>query len=280
MGSLIRPTTKFYSGIANTTPAIAKAVSGSFGVGGGYGPAKMVWQAAANGSYTLKYSTPTGTLSGGGAQNNSGASSSGSVSKTATANPGGNNSGNLSYSWGGGANFTYTNATSQTITATRSFSGVPNGSSSTSPTDTGLFCDITDNVTGAVWRTDPITMGPFTYTNTIPAEDPISIVASNVSANIDGFGSFTGTPSASAFVSASGGSTVYVGWSHQIISGDFSVSINNSTLQNPTFSKSMFCPSLGSNSTECRVQVTVLDSEGHSTSTTYYVDLSVTSVND
>lgn len=270
----------------------------SFGVGGGYGPiklagasvggvpmanAKRIWMAPAGGPYRMRYSTPSATLSGGGANAASGASSAGRAQVSATANPGGNHSGDLSYSWGGGVNLGYINATSQTITGYYDFSGVSNGTTSAPRTDTGIFCDIKDNQTGAVWRTETITMGPLTWTNTIPAEDPISVSASGASAHSDGFGAFTFVPSPMATSNiASGGSGSYPTWHHDYVSGDTGFVCGNAAAQNPSFTYpgGLFCPSLSSASTDAAWRVTVTDSEGHQTSTTYFVSLSAESIND
>ena len=281
MASLIRPTTKGFAGTVGVTPVAMKGVSYS-PVGGPYVNAKGIWRAPAGGPFTMIYSTPNGVLTGGGPQipAASGASPNGRAQITATAVPGGNNSGSLGYSWGGGVNLSYSGNLTSVLTGYYDFTGVPNGWTSSAKTDTGVYCDITDLITGATWRTDTITMGPLTWTNTIPAEDPLSLTADSVSGYVGGFGSFTSTVFASASTHPAGGSLSYTSWTHTIIGGDTGISINNINLQNPTFSKSIFCPSLSLVYTYCDVRVNLTDSEGHSTSATYTVTLTAESVND
>lgn len=235
MGSLIRPTNQIVPRVggvwSGATPLIAGGQSGTIA-------AKMVYARVA-GVWAPKYSTPTATVSGGGANSSSGASSSGTVSVNATVTPGGNHSGVLSYTWGGGGVLSYLNTTSATITAYHDFTGVANGSSSSIGPDTGLFCDVTDTLTGATWRTENITAGPLTWTNTIPAFGPFTAASSGGFGS--GAGSFGPPQTQHAFVNASG--SVGVG-SGGPVSGNFSYSwfkeggtygsaiVGNSTLSN------------------------------------------------
>lgn len=277
--AIIRPTSKVFAGAAGVTPAAAKAVSYA-PIGGPYTDLKGIWRAPAGGPYVMKYSTPTAGAVGGGASAGSGASGSGTPTVNATAIPGGNHSGSLGYQWGGGSGLGYLNSNTATLTAYENFVGVANGSTQSAGPDTGVFCDVTDLVTGAVYRTNTIPMGPLSWTNTIPAESPISVVASDTGSSAQGFGSFTTSLTTSASVVPSGGSGVYPTYLHQYISGDV-FSFNNVNLQNPTItSGSFFCPSLGTADRGGTYQVTVTDSEGHSTSDLYVVSFHLESVND
>lgn len=153
----------------NAAGSLVQTVYGKSG--GSTLPAKLIY---ANASKTLVYSTPTATLSGGGASSASGASSSGTPTVTATATPGGNHSGSLTYQWIGGVTLAYVSSNTSVLTGYYNFSGVANGSTSSVGPDTAIYCVITDTVTGAQYTAGPITMGPLSWTNTIPAYGPFT----------------------------------------------------------------------------------------------------------
>jgi hypothetical protein len=173
MGTLLKPTTK------------GKRMPGSAGAGVNLtfakirNPANTAWidasfiyrRNAGNTAWVMEYSTPSGALSGGGPASTSNGTGAGTPSVSATATPGGVNSGNLSYSWqhsSGPNNYSYANTTTAIITGSYAFTGVGNGVTSSLAAE-AVYCIVTDNDTGAQYSTDPITIGPFSHTNTTPA---------------------------------------------------------------------------------------------------------------
>lgn len=214
MGLLIRPTTKV---VARDSGAWSGATPLAAGASGGGTIAAKLISARVGGVWAMRYSTPTGVLSGGGANAASGASSAGRAQVNATATPGGENSGNLSYSWQSGGSLQYLNANTATITAYFDFTGVANGSTSAAQTNSTLYCIITDNETGAQWQTSTITVGPLTWTNTIPA-----FSAHNTLCRTPGSGTEyvpAGATSLTIKVAAAGGGGG--GSSYDIPTGDF-----------------------------------------------------------
>lgn len=174
MGILLKPTTK------------AKKMPGSNGAGTDLTFAKYrngannAWvnctfikrRNATNDGWIWEYSTPSATLSGGGAASTSNGTGSGTPSGTATATPGGVNSGNLGYQWfragGSPSNFTLSNTLTAVLGYSYAFSGVGNGVTSTQPAET-VYCIVTDLDTGAQYQTGNIVIGPLSHTNTTPA---------------------------------------------------------------------------------------------------------------
>lgn len=168
MGQLLNPTTKAFGKDA-VGMKLAKSAFGRDAVA--MKPAKEIWAKGADG-WKRTYSTPTGTLSGGGPDARALAGGTGRAAVSVTATPGGVNSGNLSYVFtrsGGGNNYNYS-ASGNVLLAYYDFA-VANGQTQSLPSEQ-VYCDITDLDTGAVYRTDNITVGPLSMTNTTPAFTP------------------------------------------------------------------------------------------------------------
>lgn len=169
MGTLIKPTTNLKrrsSGAFSVAALVQKRVSGA------WANATFV-KRRTGGAWVFVYSTPDVSVSGGGAATNSGASTGGTTSVGGSSTPGGVNSGSLSYSWsyvsGDGA-ISVNNAALQNPTFSRTFSGVPNGTTS-SGVSAVWRCTLTDTITGAQVYAD-LSIGPLAWQNTIPAFTP------------------------------------------------------------------------------------------------------------
>lgn len=279
MGTLIKPTTVMFKRASGATTLLTFAKRRSSGS----------WVDITNivrrngGSWLMRYSTPDAAVGGGGAASNSGGNSAGSVAVQCYGGCSGTNSGSISYSWAyqsGDTGYYLRDGQGQNPVLQRDFSGVANGTSSSSSVAFWRLTT-TDNQTGAQSYAD-LTIGPFTWTNTIPAEDAISVTAADASGRSEGFGGFTATPTASTagLITAAGGSGSYPTWRHDYVSGDSGIACSNQNIQSPNFSKTMSVGPLGDSSTSAVWRVTVTDSEGHQASATYNVSLEIQSTND
>lgn len=188
---------------------------------------------ADNTAWIWELSTPNGTLSGGGASTPAAASTSGTAAVGMTATPGGVHSGNLSYGWahspGSPANYGYANTNTATPTASYNFTGVGPEQTASLPAEQ-VYCVITDNETGAQWQTDPITVGPFSFHNTTPAYNQISLSGPSDVYDECHVGLAPGNclASATATLSLSGGpSSPTYSWAY--LSGDSSYSVSGGT---------------------------------------------------
>jgi hypothetical protein len=179
MGTPLGYTTKFSRHLSGAWgySTINRHLSGAWGV------SPAVWENIA-GTWTMRASTPTVTAGGGGANTSSGASTSGTASVGLTATPGGTNTGNLSYHWyrASGSNYSIDNATAQNPNVSYVFSGVADGTTDSLASEQ-WYCVITDNVTGATYQSDNITVGPLAWQNTIPAFSPHTDVYTSGSGN-------------------------------------------------------------------------------------------------
>lgn len=169
MGTPLRYTTKF-SGRSGGSWRTANAVYAN--LGGVWKHCRYIY-VKQSGSWVGVYSTPDVSVSGGGGNTGSGASPNGSASVGASASLGGTHSGSISYSWtrlSGDTGIAPNNAGISNPTFSRSFTGVPNGSNS-GGVSADWRCTVTDTLTGAQVVAD-LTIGPLSWTNTIPAFTP------------------------------------------------------------------------------------------------------------
>lgn len=205
--------------MGNTTrfsASLGSGYSAALGVWGRDGsgnaqPAKGIW-VYNSGAWVGKYSVIAASGSNVSNTSASGASTSGTAT---TGTPGLSASGNigtLSYSWantGGDGSFTCSNSAIANPTFSRAFTGVSNGTTSSTLT-CNWRCTITDGDTGAT-KTVDITASA-AWTNTIPAYGSFTIAAADYGGSGSGFSSsFPWSGSSTASV-GSGGPT----------SGDFS----------------------------------------------------------
>lgn len=226
--------------------------------GAAWQPASRIWRWDPTNKWVMVYSTPViacSPISG----SNSGLAVSGTVtSSAASTSISGGFSGSASYAWtyvSGDAGITCSNAASSSPTFTKT---------ATSGTSGVWKVSLTDTITGATSNVNvTITL---TWTNT---ESPIAVTGNNgagllstSTGPISGTVS-TGTGGAAGGCSPSGGSGSYTTYAWVYFSGDSGIGINNSAIQNPTWSKSMSASAGTQNSTSAVWQVTVTDSEGH-----------------
>lgn len=171
MGSLLRPTTEVFSRVAGAW-VLTDAMAGySGGVRGALDVSARVL-----GGWLMRYSTPDVTASGGGAAGAHGASASGTPSVQVFATPGGVDSGSRAFSWAylsGDVGIAFAAGslpTDKNPTIKRDITGVANGTTS-GGVSAVIRCTMTDTITGAQVYSD-VTVGPFTWTNDIPAFTP------------------------------------------------------------------------------------------------------------
>lgn len=245
-----------------------------FWTGSAWQAASRIWRWDPTLKWVMVYSTPApscATVVG----SNSGLAVSGSVTSAAAAvTIGGGFSGSASYAWAyvsGDVAILCSNATASNPTWTKTTVAAGTVSAVWSLT-------VTDTVTGATSAIN-VTI-QLTWTNT---ETPLTV------SGTDGAGSLstpsgpisgtvsTGTGGAAGGCTPSGGSGVYSTFAWTYFSGDSGIGINNSAIQNPTWSKAMSAAAGTSNSTSAVWQILVTDSEGHTNSTRINITLTITS---
>lgn len=151
--------------------ALAQAVWGHNGTS--WLPAKGLWVYDGN-AWRARYSVIASTLNSNIAKTGSGASTSGSVSDVGGVSSVSGNLGSVTYSWAylsGDGSIAPNNSAAAQPTWARSFSGVANGSTSSTVTATWR-CTITDAATGANQLRDYSIS--FAWQNTIPAFSPFT----------------------------------------------------------------------------------------------------------
>lgn len=236
-----------------------------------------------NGVWQMIYSTPAVSVGNSGAVTGAGASSSGTVSGSVMATPGGTSSGSLSYAYAyvsGDSGFSIISGNgTATPTFSHAFSGVANGTTSSGVSATWA-CTLTDNVTGAS-ATAAFTVGPFAWQNTIPPYTAPVPSASNVSDTIFGFGSASGTASGSTSVSIGGTTSGSYSFAWVRTSAGAGISIDSTTTREPTWSCAVSQGGVGVDAHDETWQLTVTDTvSGLSGSTSIDVYLAAEVDND
>ena len=242
--------------------------------GSAWQAASRIWRWDPTNNWIMCYSTPSpscGTVSG----SNSGLAVSGSVTSSAAAvSIGGGFSGSASYAWAyvsGDAGILCSNATASNPTWTKSSVAAGTVSAVWSLT-------VTDTVTGATALIDVTIQLTWTNTETTLSVSPINgggnitVASGPVSGTVT-----TGSGGPAGGCTPSGGSGSYTSFAWSYFSGDSGIGINNSALQNPTWSEFMSAAAGSSASTSATWQVIVTDSEGHTASTRVTISLSVVS---